>query len=76
MGTGEFIALYCLNSLLWKWIISWGGARWPEGWKTLFFLEWSAWSWSAELIRLYAVVAWGFSTLFFVAGLFKPEWRF
>lgn len=76
METGDFVALYCLNSLFWKWIISWGGARWLEGWKSLVFLEWFAWGWNAEQIRLYALVAWGFSTLFFVVGLFKPEWRF
>src|SRR5690606_19184366 len=74
--TGEFIALYCLNSLFWKWIISWCVARWLEGWKSLVFVEWFAWGWSAEQIGLYAVVMWGFTTLFFVAGLFKPEWRF
>ncbi|WP_312289312.1 hypothetical protein [Stutzerimonas nitrititolerans] len=40
------------------------------------FLEWFAWPWNAEQIRLYAVVMWGFTTLFFLVGLFKPEWRF
>ncbi|WP_313209711.1 hypothetical protein [Stutzerimonas nitrititolerans] len=76
MGTGEFVALYCLISLFWRWIISWGGAHWLEGWKAMAFLEWFAWPWNAEQIRLYAVVMWGFTTLFFVVGLFKPEWRF
>ena len=42
----------------------------------MVFLEWFAWGWNPEQIRLYALVAWGFSTLFFVVGLFKPEWRF
>lgn len=51
MGTGEFIALYCLNSLFWKWIISWGGAQWLEGWKSIFVLEWFAWGWNAEQLR-------------------------
>src|SRR5690606_37143698 len=62
VGTGEFIALYGLNSLFWKSIISWGGARSLEGWKSMVFLEWFAWGWSAEQIRLYAVVMWGFTT--------------
>ena len=53
-----------------------GGARWLEGWKTMFVLEWFAWGWNAEQIRLYAVIAWGFATPFSVACLFKPEWRF
>ena len=42
----------------------------------MLFLDWFAWSWNAEQIRLYAVVIWAFTTIFFVAGLFKPEWRF
>ena len=35
MGTAEFVVLYGLNSLFWKWIISWGGAHWLEGWKAV-----------------------------------------
>ena len=42
----------------------------------MFVLEWFAWGWNAEQIRLYAVIAWGFATPFSVACLFKPEWRF
>ncbi|MEN2508423.1 hypothetical protein V8Z77_16055 [Stutzerimonas stutzeri] len=76
MSTLEFVALYLLNSVFWKWIISWGGAQWIEGWKSMVVLDWFAWPWNAEQIRLYALVMWSFSTLFFVIGLFKPEWRF
>ncbi len=42
----------------------------------MLVLDWFAWPWNAEQIRLYALVMWSFSTLFFVIGLFKPEWRF
>ncbi|WP_217475309.1 hypothetical protein [Stutzerimonas stutzeri] len=76
MSTLEFVALYLLNSAFWKWIISWGGAQWLEGWKSMVVLDWFAWAWNAEQIRLYALLMWGFSTLCFVVGLFKPEWRF
>ena len=76
METEKFVALYLLNSLFWKWIISWGGARWLEGWKATVFVEWFAWPWNAEQIRLYAVVIWALTTLLFMVGLFKPEWRF
>ena len=76
MSIGEFAGIYLLNSLFWKWIISWGGAQWLEGWKSMLFLDWFAWSWNAEQIRLYALVIWVFTTIFFLLGLFKPEWRF
>jgi len=76
MSTAEFVGLYLLNSLFWKWILSWGGAQWIEGWKSMVFLDWFTWHWNAEQIRLYALVIWCFSTVFFVLGLFKPEWRF
>lgn len=76
MSTTEFVLLYLLNSLFWKWIISWGGAQFLEGWKSFFIIDWFAWGWTAEQIRLYALVVWVFSTLFFLVGLFRPEWRF
>lgn len=76
MSIGEFVGMYLLSSLFWKWIISWGGAQWLEGWKSMLFLDWFTWSWNAEQIRLYAVVIWAFTTIFFLVGLFKPEWRF
>jgi hypothetical protein len=76
MSTAFFIALYALNSLFWKWVISWGGAQWLEGWRAFFFLEWFALDWKAEQIRLYALVAWLISTVFFIVGLINPEYRF
>ena len=45
MSTIEFVALYLLNSVFWKWIISWGGAQWIEGWKSMVVLDWFAWPW-------------------------------
>ncbi|MBL4833675.1 MAG: hypothetical protein JKY26_06830 [Pseudomonas sp.] len=71
----EWIFLYALNSLFWKWIISWGGAAWVEGWKSFFLISWLAPRWSAEGIRLFAVVLWFFITLWFVAGLFSVNVR-
>jgi hypothetical protein len=76
MRIGEFILIYIANSLFWKWIISWGGAEWLEGWRSFFFLSWFAGGWTAEQIRLYALVLWVFSTIFFIVGLIKPEYRF
>ena len=76
MSTPAFIAVYVASSLFWKWIISWGGAAWLEGWRAFFLLEWFAAHWSAEQIRLYALIMWIASTLLFAVGLIVPEYRF
>jgi hypothetical protein len=67
--------LFIATSLWWKWIISWGGAQWLEGWKSFFLIEWFALDWSAEQIRFYAVIVWVLSTIWFLVGLFIPEVR-
>jgi hypothetical protein len=76
MSTSTFVATYIVNCLFWKWILSWGGAQWLEGWRALFFVSWFASNWTAEQIRLYALAIWVASTIFFIAGLIKPEYRF
>lgn len=76
MQTYTFILLYLLNSLFWKWLISWGGARWLEGWKAYLIIDWFAAHWTAEQIRLYAVIMWLLTTLYFIVALCKPEYRF
>tara|TARA_Y100000815_G_C13277955_1_gene475713 strand:- start:871 stop:1116 length:246 start_codon:yes stop_codon:yes gene_type:complete len=71
----EWTLLYVITSLFWKWIISWGGAQWVEGWKSWFFIHFLAPAWSAEGIRLFAVVMWFFTSLWFVGGLFSENIR-
>lgn len=70
-----WIALFIAQSLFWKWIVSWGGAEYLEGWKAFFVLDWFAARWSAEQIRLYALACWILSVLWFLVGLFIPDLR-
>ena len=75
VSTVEWVGFFALNSLFWKWVISWGGAHWLEGWKSWFLISWFAPLWSAEQIRLYALVIWFFTAVWFAIGLFIPELR-
>ena len=43
--------LFILESLYCWWIIGYGGAKWIEGWKSFFLIEWFALDWNAEQIR-------------------------
>ena len=70
-----WIIAFALNSLFWKWIISWGGAQQIEGWKSLFVIGSTATHWNAEQIRFYGMIIWFFSALWFLLGLFFPEIR-
>ena len=76
MNIYQWMILYLLNCLLWKWILSWGGAKWLQGWKVLFVLEWAEQHWTIEQIRFYALMMWILGTIWFVLGLFFPEARF
>ncbi|XID75285.1 hypothetical protein ACF3NA_01660 [Alkanindiges sp. WGS2144] len=76
MSVSLWIIIYVLNSLWWKWILSWSGAQWLEGWKAWFFLEWFTADWQAEQIRFYALLMWILTTLWFVVGLIAPAARF
>lgn len=53
-----------------------GGAKWIEGWKSFFMIEWFALDWTAEQIRLYVLIIWLFSVIWFIVGAIKPELRF
>ena len=76
MSLAAWIALFVLSSLWWKWILSWGGAAWLEGFKAWFSLGWFSWAWNAEQIRLYALLCWLFEGIWFVTGVFFPDARF
>jgi hypothetical protein len=71
-----WIASFAATSLFWKWILSWGGAEWLEGWKAFFVIDWFAARWSAEQIRLYALLSWIVAGVWFVVGLILPGVRF
>lgn len=70
-----WIVFYIAVSLFYKWILSWGGAQRVEGWLSLIAIGWFALDWSAEQIRLFALIMWLIFTVVFVVGLFNPAFR-
>lgn len=70
-----WIILYILISLLHKWIISWGGAKTLEGWKSFFVLGWFSLDWNSEQIRFYSLISWLIFTIIFVIGCFNAQFR-
>jgi hypothetical protein len=71
-----WVVSYFTSVLFWLWILRWGGAEWLEGWKAWAVISWFAGHWSAEQIRLYALLLLLLETVGFIAGLFVPELRF
>ena len=75
MTIGMWILCYAGFSLLFKWMISWGGAEKVEGWIAGLSINLVAWDWTVEQLRLYALASWVVLSIFFVLGLWFPEWR-
>ncbi|WP_445115650.1 hypothetical protein [Acinetobacter sp. WZC-1] len=76
MSLTVWILLFCINSLCWKWIISWGGAEVIKGWAAGIFFDWLVSDLNAEQIRAYSLLVWIGSGIWFIFGLFVPEVRF
>ena len=61
---------YASVSILFKWLLSWGGAEKIEGWQAGMLIGWTAQDWTAEQIRFYALLAWiAWSVLCFIGLL-------
>ena len=76
MSIEMWILIYLIVSLKCKWILSWGGANFIKGWKSIFFFSGAPEDWNPEQLRAMALFIWiGFSILF-VIGLIYPEFRF
>ena len=54
MSTWVWVLIYLAVSLMFKWIISWGGADYIKGWKSIFFLDMESSSWNEEQLRAMA----------------------
>ena len=76
MSTGVWVLSYLAVSLTCKWIISWGGADYIKGWKSIFFLDMESSSWNEEQLRAMALFLWIAFTILFIIGLIYPEFRF
>lgn len=76
MSTSLWILSYIAYSIIYKWIISWGGAQYIKGWKSIFFTDMESSDWNTEQIRLMTLFLWLIYTILFLIGLFYPEYRF
>ncbi|QIZ60507.1 hypothetical protein [Acinetobacter indicus] len=76
MSTWVWVLIYLAISLMFKWIISWGGADYIKGWKSIFFLDMESSSWNEEQLRAMALFLWIAFTILFIMGLIYPEFRF
>lgn len=76
MALGHWVIVYVVTASLWLWVLRWGGAEWLEGWKAWGLLGWFTGHWSAEQIKLYALLVFLIETVWFCIGLFSPAARF
>ena len=77
MSTPLWILIYVLHCTLTKWIISWGGAAYIQGWKTWFVFKTSqSEKWTEDQVIMMAWFFWIAFTILFLIGLFNPEFRF
>ena len=76
MSTWVWVLIYLAVSIMFKWIISWGGADYIKGWKSIFFLDMESSSWNEEQLRAMALFLWIAFTILFIIGLIYPEFRF
>lgn len=77
MSTALWILIYVLDCIVTKWIISWGGASYIQGWKTWFFFSASqSEEWTKDQIIMMAWFFWIVFSIVFLIGLFNPEFRF
>lgn len=77
MSLISWALIYFIELLFWLWILRWGGAQWLEGTFTSGLLvSIFAPRWSAEGIKLFALLTLIVSTIWFIIGLFLPDVRF
>ena len=56
MSLPLWFLLFILESIYCWGGIGYGGAKWIEGWKSFFMIDWFALDWTAEQIRLYVLI--------------------
>lgn len=76
MSLTLWIVLHAAQALLWLWILRWGGAAYLEGtFLSGFLVSTFAPRWSAEGLRMAALILLVFCAISFVVGLFVPSLR-
>lgn len=72
----QWILWAALSSLFWLWVLRWGGAERLEGtFASGFLVSWFAPRWSAQGIKLFALLSPVGTLGAFVVGLFVPDIR-
>jgi hypothetical protein len=76
ISLGHWSLFALLDALFWLWVLRWGGAERLEGtFASGFLVSWFAPKWSAEGIKLFALLSLVGTLLAFAVGLFVPEIR-
>jgi len=76
MAIPSWVLTYSIDMGFWLWVLRWGGAEWLEGtFASGFLVSIFATSWSVNGIKLFAVGMIVISTIYFVLGLFYPDFR-
>lgn len=75
MALWVWCLLFSIHSFYCWWIIGYGGAKRVEGWRSFFLISWFAFDWNAEQIRMYVLIIWLASVVWFFVGIIKPELR-
>lgn len=75
VSMGTWLIYHGLGMLFWLWLLCWGGAERVTGWRAWGLIGWFAGHWSAEQLRLYALLLLALQGIWFIGGLFSPAWR-
>ncbi|SDC23504.1 hypothetical protein [Acinetobacter boissieri] len=76
MNVLVWILLFLFNSLVLKWILSWGGAKWiSRYWLNVFVFGLLFSNFNEEQVKAWALIIWFVFTLWFIVGLISPQYR-
>lgn len=77
MSIWAWVCIYVVFSCVAKWIISWGGAAYIQGWRSIFiFSAENSEEWSKDQVIMMTWFFWIAFSIWFVIGVFNPDLRF
>jgi hypothetical protein len=75
MSLVTWFALYFVESAFCAWVLFYGGALALRGLLVSILFYVRASEWDQEGIKLYVGASWVVSSVWFVVGVFLPQWR-
>lgn len=75
MSLMAWVCLYLINSIIFKWILSWGGAAKIEGLLSTLLFGMLTFDFNKEQLRFLVLMLWIMYTVIFIIGLFVPGIR-